>query len=130
MALDNAGHELAERALRLSGQSQRLLIEEAPYAICRATDSGQLLQVNRSMLEMLGYSPGAEADLQIRDLPLIFAANDGFETFRQSLLRGETVRGLESAWLCRDGRQIQVRIGGRGVRARSGETTSISWPKT
>jgi two-component system, cell cycle sensor histidine kinase and response regulator CckA len=121
-ALDKAGRELAERELRLSEQNYRLLIEEAPYAICRATDSGQLLQVNRSMLEMLGYSAGTEADLLIRDLPLIFVANDGFETFRRSLLRGDTVQGLDSAWLCRDGRQIQVRIGGRCVRSPSGET--------
>jgi PAS domain S-box-containing protein len=122
MASDVGDRELAERELRLSEQNYRLLIEEAPYAICRATDSGQLLQVNRPMLEMLGYSPGAEADLLIRDLPLIFVANDGFETFRRSLLRGDTVQGLESAWLCRDGRQIQVRIGGRCVRGSSGET--------
>src|SRR5579864_2253888 len=85
-ALDPANRAMAELALRLSEQSYRLLIEEAPYAICRATDTGQLLQVNRSMLEMLGYSPAAEADLLIRDLPLIFAASDGFENFRRSLL--------------------------------------------
>ena len=122
MALEAAGREIAERELRLSEQSYRLLIEEAPYAICRATESGQLLQVNRSMLEMLGYSPGSEADLLIRDLPLIFIDSGGFEEFRQSLLRGDTVQGLDSAWLCRDGRQIQVRIGGRRVIGPSGET--------
>jgi PAS domain S-box-containing protein len=121
-ALDSADSEVAELALRLSEQSYRLLIEEAPYAICRATNTGQLLQVNRPMLEMLGYMPGSEADLLIRDLPLIFVSNDGFDKFRQSLLRGDTVQGLESAWLCRDGRQIQVRIGGRRVRCQSGET--------
>jgi two-component system, cell cycle sensor histidine kinase and response regulator CckA len=120
-ALDTTGREMVERELRLSEQNYRLLIEEAPYAICRATESGQLLQVNRSMLDMLGYSPGAEADLLIRDLPLIFVANDGFERFRGSLLRGDTVQGLESSWLCRDGRQIQVHIGGRCVRGQSGE---------
>ncbi len=121
-ALDPANRAMAELALRLSEQSYRLLIEEAPYAICRATDTGQLLQVNRSMLEMLGYSPALEADLLIRDLPLIFVDHDGFEKFRRSLLAGDTVQGLESAWLCRDGRQIQVRIGGRRVRGPAGET--------
>ena len=29
------------------------MIEEAPYAICRATLGGELLQVNRAMAEML-----------------------------------------------------------------------------
>jgi two-component system, cell cycle sensor histidine kinase and response regulator CckA len=122
MALDIVGREMAERELRLSEQNYRLLIEEAPYAICRATDSGQLLQVNRSMIEMLGYSPGCEADLLIRDLPLIFVDSDGFDRFRQSLLHGGAVQGLDSAWLCRDGRQIQVRIGGRRVSGPLGET--------
>jgi PAS domain S-box-containing protein len=122
MALDAADRHLFDNALRLSEQSYRLLIEEAPYAICRATETGQLLQVNRSMLDMLGYPPGSEADLLIRDLPLIFSTNDGWEKFRQSLLRGDTVQGLDSAWLRRDGRLIQVRIGGRRVRGPIGET--------
>jgi two-component system cell cycle sensor histidine kinase/response regulator CckA len=121
-ALDPAARLLAEEALRLSEQSYRLLIEEAPYAICRSTETGQLLQVNRSMLEMLGYLPGSEADLLIRDLPLIFLTADGFEKFRQSVRHSDTVQGLDSAWLRRDGRQIQVRIGGRRVRCPQGET--------
>ena len=113
---------LAEQALRLSEQNYRLLIEEAPYAICRATQTGQLLQVNRSMLEMLGYSPGSEADLLIRDLPQIFLEADGFERFRLSLAGGETAQGLDSRWRCRDGRQIQVRIGGRRVHGAEDQT--------
>jgi PAS domain S-box-containing protein len=113
---------LAQEALRISEQSYRLLIEDAPYAICRATETGQLLQINRAMLEMLGYPPCSEADLLIRDLPLIFAADDGFAEFRHNLLHRNTVQGLESAWLRRDGRRIQVRIGGRRVRGPAGET--------
>ena len=113
---------MAEQALRLSEQSYRLLIEEAPYAICRATETGQLLQVNRAMLEMLGYSPGGEADLLMLDLPQIFAETEGFDRFRAFLPHNEAVQGIESRWLCRDGRQIQIRIGGRRVRGSSGET--------
>ncbi len=121
-AVDPARRLVAEEALRISEQSYRLLIEEAPYAICRATETGQLLQVNRSMLEMLGYTVGAEADLLIRDLPDLFAAPDGFEQFRNSLLQANTVQGGDSAWVRRDGREIQVRIGGRRVRGPRGET--------
>src|SRR5215469_3496623 len=98
---------IAEEAFRVSEQSYRLLIEEAPYAICRATETGQLLQVNRSMLDMLGYT-GAEADLLIRDLPDLFAAPDGFNQFRNSLAEDNTVQGMDSAWVRRDRRQIQV----------------------
>src|SRR5690349_16590054 len=63
IALDSTERQLAQRALRLSEQSYRLLIEEAPYAICRATESGQILQVNPAMLEMLGYDTDCIADL-------------------------------------------------------------------
>ncbi len=113
---------LLQEALRISEQSYRLLIEEAPYGICRATETGQLLQVNRSMLEMLGYSPTSDADLLMRDLPHIFVATGEFDRFRQSLQDSDTVQGFDSTWLRRDGRQIQVRIGGRHVRGPSRET--------
>lgn len=113
---------MKEEALRLSEHSYRLLIEEAPYAICRATETGQLLQVNRAMMAMLGYAIGTEADLLMRDLPQIFVEPSDFERFRQSLLAIDTVQGLDSRWLCRDGRQIHVRIGGRRVCGADGET--------
>src|SRR5262249_53835277 len=58
---------VAERARRLSEQSCRSLIEEAPYSICRVTKSGQMLQVNRAMVEMLRYGASEEADLLLRD---------------------------------------------------------------
>src|SRR5262249_42561346 len=48
VALDLTDRMVAERALRLSEHSYRSLIEEAPYAICRCTVGGQLLQVNRA----------------------------------------------------------------------------------
>ena len=120
-ALDAERRVMAEEALRISEQSYRLLIEEAPYAICRATETGQLLQVNRSMLEMLGYAACCE-DLLICDLPDLFAAHGGFEEFRSSLIQTDTLQGMDSAWLRRDGSQVQVRIGGRRVRGPRGET--------
>jgi two-component system, cell cycle sensor histidine kinase and response regulator CckA len=121
VALDGTGHSVAERALRLSEQSYRLLIEEAPYAICRCTFSGQLLQANRAMMEMLGYEPGSEADLLERDMPLIFRSAAGFWELRSKLLDGNTVQGLETTWLARAGNTLQVRIGGRAVRDRAGK---------
>ena len=93
--------------LRLSEQSSRLLIEEAPYAICRITESGQLLQVNRVMLETLGYGPGTEADLLAYDLPPVFAAPADFVKLRQALVSGTTVQGFETTWVGRSGRRFR-----------------------
>jgi PAS domain S-box-containing protein len=106
---------VAERARRLSEQSCRSLIEEAPYSICRVTKSGQMLQVNPAMLEMLKYTESEEADLLLRDLPLIFTNPEAFTALQGELLKNGTVQGIEAAWLCSDGQQIQVRLGGRAV---------------
>jgi len=120
LALDSTDRLLAENAVRISEQSYRSLIEEAPYGICRATGSGQLLQANRAMLEMLEYDPGSEGDLLVRDLPQIFVSPDGFEALRRELTRSSTVQGLDDAWLRRDGREIRVRVGGRAIRDLAG----------
>ena len=125
VALEGSFRAVAQRALRLSEQSYRLLIEEAPYAICRATVSGQLLQVNRFMMNILGYPPQAETDLLERDLPLIFGSAMDFEDLRDRLIQGSTVQGLETTWLSRDGSPIQVRVGGRAVRDPSGQVLCL-----
>jgi len=118
VAQDLTDRMVAERALRLSEHSYRSLIEEAPYAICRCTVDGQILQVNRAMLEMLGYDSHTEGDLLIRDLNEIFAGS--FPELRAALLDGRTVTGLETAWLPRDGNLIQVVVSGRAFRDQSG----------
>lgn len=123
VALDLTERMVAERALRLSELSYRSLIEEAPYAICRCTVGGQLLQVNRAMLEVLGYDSASEAELLLRDLPGIFAGS--FDTLRGALLAGQTVHGMETAWLLRNGRETQVVVSGRAIRDHSGAVSHL-----
>jgi PAS domain S-box-containing protein len=115
-AIDATARILAERALRLSEQGYRSLIDEAPYAICRATESGQILQANPVMLAMLGYQPNEMDELLMRDLPVLFTEPDSFAQLSEMLLSGATVQGFETAWNRRDGRAIEVRIGGRAIR--------------
>ncbi len=124
VALDATGRLMTETALRLSELSYRSLIEEAPYAMCRATESGQLLQVNRAMLEMLGYAPHSEAELLVRDLPLIYVSPDGFQALLAGLENG-VVQGLENTWLRADGKPIQVRVGVRASRDAAGRIVHL-----
>ena len=125
-ALDVTERNVTEEALRISESSYRSLMEEAPYAICRCTASGQLLQVNRAMLEMLGYDSASEADLLVRDLPFIFDSAANYNAFLQAMHRGvNEFQGMESGWLHRDGRVIQVRVNGRAIRNHAGETSHI-----
>ena len=121
VAVDVSERLLAERAMRISEHSFRSLVDHAPYGLCRATQSGQLLQVNPAMLDMLGYERDGQGDLLMRDLPLIFAAPEQFEACREALLSEATLHGFESEWRRLDGRTIFVRLGGRTVRRPRGE---------
>ncbi len=119
VALDCTPRVMAETALRLSEQSYRSLIEGAPYAMCRATGSGQLLQVNHAMLEMLGYDPASETELLVRDLPYVYASPEQFQAMLAGL-QSDVVQGHESTWIRLDGKPIQVRISVRAVRDNAG----------
>jgi two-component system, cell cycle sensor histidine kinase and response regulator CckA len=115
IAINLTERRFAERALRLSEHGYRTLIEEAPYAICRCTVGGELLQVNRAMTEMLGYDAASSAELLLRDLPLIFTPDGAFEEFRSKLMRGGSHPGADCCWTRRDGSELQARVSGRMV---------------
>src|SRR5947207_3667539 len=118
VGLDNTDQLVAHRALRLSEQSYRSLIEDAPYAICRCSPNGDLLQVNRAMLEMLGYS---EPDLLVRNLRWdIFAEPASFDEFLLRLRAPAASHGFETRWLRQDGTCATVSLAGRAARDAAG----------
>jgi PAS domain S-box-containing protein len=124
VALDITEYRVAERALRLSEQSHRSLFDEAPYGICRFTVAGQLLQVNPTMVEMLGYE--SEADLLLRDLDReIFAEPSSYREFLDQIARSTSCQGFECAWRHPQLRELIVRLGGRAVRNGSGEIVYV-----
>jgi PAS domain S-box-containing protein len=112
-AQDSTERMMGERALRISEQSYRSLIEEIPYAICRASRDGQLLQVNRAMLEMLGYDEESEAELLMRDLPDDIFLPGAFEEFQNILLHKESLQSFECVWRSRLGKEVEISLGGR-----------------
>src|SRR5215468_4566305 len=119
VAVDNTEGQVAERALRLSEQSYRSLFEEAPFGICRSTLGGDLLQVNRAMVEMLGYE--SEAELLLRSMASeIFSDQESYSRFLVKFLGPVPCQGFECAWKCQDGRTVLVRLGGRAVRDDAG----------
>jgi len=121
LAIDLTERVVAERALRLSEHGYRTMVEESPYAICRSTTGGALLQVNAAMARMLGYHQNSAAELLLRDLPAIFRAAENFENFRQTMLIHGVHPGVDAAWVRRDGSEIQVRVSGRVACIPSGE---------
>jgi PAS domain S-box-containing protein len=121
IALDMTEHRFAQRALRFSEYTYRSFVEEAPYAFCRSTVGGALLQANHAMAEMLGYPPASTSELLLRDLPAIFTPPGSFAAFQQSLLEGGSHRAVGASWLRRDGEAIQVEVSGRLVRYPAGD---------
>jgi PAS domain S-box-containing protein len=125
IAVDDTERLVSQRALRMSEQSYRSLIEEAPHAICRSTATGNLLQVNRAMLEMLGYS---EPDMLVRNLrDEVFADSESYDEFLENLRGRKSLHGFESAWARRDGRVLQVSIGGRLAADSSGKISYVDF---
>lgn len=119
IALDQTDQLVSQRALRLSEQNYRSLIEESPHAICRCTPGGSLLQVNRAMQEMLGY---AEADLLMLNLQTeIFSEPEQYVNFFQQLLRDNSAHAFEAQWLGAGHRLLHVSLGGRAIRDSAGE---------
>jgi two-component system, cell cycle sensor histidine kinase and response regulator CckA len=124
VAFDNTDRAFAERSLRFSEQNYRSLIEEAPFAICRTTMSGKLLQVNRAMIEMLLYE--SEPELLLRGMRTeIFAKPGFFDEFVADLGPAGALQGFESTWRCQDGKIISVSLAGRAVGNQPGQPSHL-----
>ena len=95
-------------ALRESEERFRSLYENVPTGIYRTSPDGHILMANPALLRMLGYETFEE--LSQRNL-----AMEGYESenlrqeFQKRIDRDGEVRGLESAWKCKDGSIIYVR---------------------
>jgi two-component system, cell cycle sensor histidine kinase and response regulator CckA len=121
---DYTDRAFTEQSLRLSEQSYRSLIEEAPFSIARVTLSGQLLQVNRAMAEMLSYE--SEQDLLLRSLGSeIFLNPRSYQELVSGLSSSGSIYGFESDWRRRDGKLISVRLAGRATRDDLGRITYL-----
>jgi two-component system, cell cycle sensor histidine kinase and response regulator CckA len=121
---DYTDRAFTEKSLRLSEQSYRSLIEEAPFSMARATLSGQLLQVNRAMVEMLCYE--SEQELLIQSLRSeIFLTAGSYDEFVSGLSGSGSLQGLESAWRSRDGKSIPVSLACRATRDEIGRISYL-----
>jgi PAS domain S-box-containing protein len=93
---------------RESGERFRSLYEDATIGIYRTTPDGHILMANPALIRMLGYASLEE--LSQRDL-----AVEGYELghprleFKQQIEQFGEVRGLESAWKCKDSSTVYVR---------------------
>jgi PAS domain S-box-containing protein len=112
VSLDVTERVRVQKALERTELSYRSLIEEAPYGICRPTEEGELLLVNRAMAEMLGYASSEE--LRTRNMKTdICESVEDHQRLLELLREKEHVEGAEVRWRRKDGRSVNVRLGGR-----------------
>jgi len=118
---ENRAHDrqrITEALLR-SEIDLRSLVENAPYGIYRSSLDGQLLQVNRALVEMLGYESEDE----------LIGTNLSTDIYRDPAERvrlidqyhvHESFEGIEVDWKRKDNTTTTVRLSGRPVRDEAG----------
>jgi PAS domain S-box-containing protein len=109
--------KLVEGALGESEEQHRNLFENVPTGIYRITPDGHILMANPALIRMLGYSSFEELTSRTLENDERFGPAYPQSQFKE--LEGE-VRGLESAWVRRDGTMIFVRENARAIRGEDG----------
>lgn len=117
--------EYARKSLRRVGESEerfRSLFENATLGIYRTTPAGRIDVANPTLVRMLGYE--SSSDLASLNLEEKIAPASALGAFRKVLDREGVIRGLESAWIRRDGRPLHVRESARALKDESGAVLS------
>jgi diguanylate cyclase (GGDEF)-like protein/PAS domain S-box-containing protein len=104
--------EEAEKALRHSRSLYRALLDNPSYGICRCDAEGNFLDVNRTLVTMLGYDSKEELLAANRASRIVLGLGHGRSLaglFRESV----TAQPVEREWTRKDGTLLKARLSGR-----------------
>ena len=119
--LDITDRIRAEEALQESEKRFRSLYENATIGLYRTTPDGTILLANPTLEKMLGFA--SFQDLAERNLNKNgFESMDKRKEFLEKIESDGMVNGLESKWICQDGKTIVVRESARAIRDSQGKT--------
>ncbi|MGH7807327.1 MAG: PAS domain S-box protein, partial [Thermodesulfobacteriota bacterium] len=118
--IDITEHKEAEEALRESEERYRNLFENVPAGIYRTTPDGRILMANPALIKMLRYSSFDEMTSLNLEEDQVFVTDYPRSKFKEMVEREDSVSGLESAWIRRDGSVIYVLESARAVRGNDG----------
>ncbi|MGC8988989.1 MAG: PAS domain S-box protein [Verrucomicrobiia bacterium] len=111
---------LAQDRLKESEQRFRSLYDNSVLGLYRTTPDGRIVMANPALVRLLGYS-------SFEELAQINLETEGFHPryprslFREAIEREGTVRGLESAWVRKDGSIVYVSESAQAVRDQHGK---------
>lgn len=109
-----------EQTLRDRNLSLVTISPGIPVGFFRAARSGNIISVNRPLVDMLGYEN--EYELFNAKIPDTWVDPSDRERMLQTLMDSDTVSGMEARWMRRDRSRIWVSISAYGVSGESGET--------
>jgi diguanylate cyclase (GGDEF)-like protein/PAS domain S-box-containing protein len=115
-----AERDRAEKHLRHSEAHYRALVGNLSYGICRCSAEGKFLDVNQTLVTMLGYASREEL------LEVNLASDIISDPRKRAQLLGHSgqepqVDPVEIDWKRRDGTSLKVRLSGREVSSGEGE---------
>lgn len=106
--------EEAGKALRHSQSLYRALVENPAYGICRCDAEGKILDVNQTLLAMLGYSTKAELLAANRASEIVFNLGQG-KPLAGSSPESVRIEPVEIEWKRENGTILKARLSSRGV---------------
>src|SRR5207247_3115561 len=115
VATDIAERRRAEEAARRADAANRMLVQQAPFGIFRATPEGAFLSVNPALVDMLGYE--SEAELSSRNLDRdVFKEPAARARYLAQMNAASGAVARQAVWRRKDAEPITVRLYGRTVR--------------
>ncbi len=118
-AIRSALEESTRRRIAREAETRyRTLFEGVPVGLYRATLSGQVLDANPALLQLLGFS--SRESLMAMNLREVYVDPKARRSFLERLEREGEVHDMELQWKRYGGQIITVRKGARPVRDTSG----------
>ncbi len=112
--------EEAERERMRSDERYRSLVENAVTPIYVSTEEGQFLQVNQAMVDLLGYE--SREELLATAVSDLYASHEDRLATLEEHGSKDVFKGVQVEWQRKDGEHRTVRLLGRRLVTRDGET--------
>ena len=108
--------EEAESALRHSRSLYRALADNPSYGICRCDAEGKFIDVNQTLVLMLGYESKSELLAASSALEIALDVDPGQKTpFGGSSAEPRLIQPVEIEWKRKNGTSLRARISGRNA---------------